>query len=295
MAAVFVKAYIDYSKAGFNYSSPILGIQLPIFIGIGGLLLGVPLMLLASLKYREFFQPEARDCRRDALDVKDRPRRAALLAMQPTVSPGAALPWWIEDALAQEGERVDSPPLAGRPRRRRRDRRRWLHGSLDRARAARTRPVGDGRRARGGVLRRRPERPERRLHRGLLAGRRRAAQALRRRGRRPARDRRRGYPAGRARARRGRLAARGGHADGRDDGAPGSGRRPRVATAASLGRPEQAVPLSQARGGRTLRIAALSPRRALPGHRHRASRQARARAPPRGARARRDRCTRERA
>jgi glycine/D-amino acid oxidase-like deaminating enzyme len=33
--------------------------------------------------------------------------------MQPTVSPGAALPWWIEDALALEGGRVDSPPLDG--------------------------------------------------------------------------------------------------------------------------------------------------------------------------------------
>ena len=31
--------------------------------------------------------------------------------MQPTVAPGAALPWWIEDALAREGERVDRPPL----------------------------------------------------------------------------------------------------------------------------------------------------------------------------------------
>ena len=33
--------------------------------------------------------------------------------MRPTVSPGAALPWWIEDALAQEGARVDSPALRG--------------------------------------------------------------------------------------------------------------------------------------------------------------------------------------
>jgi glycine/D-amino acid oxidase-like deaminating enzyme len=31
--------------------------------------------------------------------------------MQPTVTPGAALPWWIEDAFAQEGGRVDLPPL----------------------------------------------------------------------------------------------------------------------------------------------------------------------------------------
>ena len=71
MAAVFVKAYIDYSKAGFNYSSPILGIQLPIFIGIGGLLLGVPLMLLASLKFREFFGRKPEVAAENALDVKD--------------------------------------------------------------------------------------------------------------------------------------------------------------------------------------------------------------------------------
>ena len=33
--------------------------------------------------------------------------------MEPTVAPGAALPWWIEDALAREGGRVDRPPLQG--------------------------------------------------------------------------------------------------------------------------------------------------------------------------------------
>jgi glycine/D-amino acid oxidase-like deaminating enzyme len=33
--------------------------------------------------------------------------------MNPTVAPGAALPWWIEDALALEGERVDATPLHG--------------------------------------------------------------------------------------------------------------------------------------------------------------------------------------
>jgi amino acid transporter len=71
MAAVFVKAYIDYSKAGFNYSSPVLGIQLPILIGVGGLLIGVPLMLLASLKYREFFGRKPEVAAENALDVKD--------------------------------------------------------------------------------------------------------------------------------------------------------------------------------------------------------------------------------
>jgi glycine/D-amino acid oxidase-like deaminating enzyme len=33
--------------------------------------------------------------------------------MEPTVAPGSAPPWWIEDALEAEGGRVDAPPLAG--------------------------------------------------------------------------------------------------------------------------------------------------------------------------------------
>src|SRR3954449_358907 len=56
MAGVFVKALIDYSKAGANYAKPIAGIQVPIAIGIGSLLLGVVLMLFAMAKYRDFFR-----------------------------------------------------------------------------------------------------------------------------------------------------------------------------------------------------------------------------------------------
>jgi hypothetical protein len=52
---IFGKAFHDYSKSGVNYSKPILGIQLPIFIGIGGLILGVILMLVAWPFHREFF------------------------------------------------------------------------------------------------------------------------------------------------------------------------------------------------------------------------------------------------
>ncbi len=33
--------------------------------------------------------------------------------MKPTVAPGPAPPWWIEDALAREGGRVDAPSLQG--------------------------------------------------------------------------------------------------------------------------------------------------------------------------------------
>ena len=56
MAGVFVKALIDYSKAGVNYAKPIAGIEVPIAIGIGSLLLGVVLLVVAMFKYRDFFR-----------------------------------------------------------------------------------------------------------------------------------------------------------------------------------------------------------------------------------------------
>jgi amino acid transporter len=56
LAAVFVKAFHDYSQAGFNYSKPILGVQVPIAMGIGGILLGGLLMLWAWATYRGFFR-----------------------------------------------------------------------------------------------------------------------------------------------------------------------------------------------------------------------------------------------
>ena len=56
MAAVFVKAFRDYSKAGFNYSSPVLGIQLPILVGIGSLLLSIPLLVIARAALPRFFR-----------------------------------------------------------------------------------------------------------------------------------------------------------------------------------------------------------------------------------------------
>jgi len=55
MAALFVKAFHDYSQKDFNYSPPLWGIEVPIAIGIGMLLLGVVLMLLSWVKYRAFF------------------------------------------------------------------------------------------------------------------------------------------------------------------------------------------------------------------------------------------------
>ena len=56
LATVFVKAFHDYSQPGFNYSTPLLGVQVPIVIGIGGLLAGAVLMLWAGATHRDFFR-----------------------------------------------------------------------------------------------------------------------------------------------------------------------------------------------------------------------------------------------
>jgi amino acid transporter len=56
LAYIFGKAAHDYSQAGFNYSGPFLGIEVPIVIGIGGLLLGFVAMLFAMIPYRSFFR-----------------------------------------------------------------------------------------------------------------------------------------------------------------------------------------------------------------------------------------------
>jgi amino acid transporter len=56
MGAVFVKAFIEDNKAVNAYSHPLFGVQVPIVIGIGALLLGLPLMLLAAAKFRPYFR-----------------------------------------------------------------------------------------------------------------------------------------------------------------------------------------------------------------------------------------------
>jgi amino acid transporter len=53
---IFYKAFVTESKPGYNYSAPLLGVQIPIVIGIGGLLLGVVLMLIAWPFQREYFR-----------------------------------------------------------------------------------------------------------------------------------------------------------------------------------------------------------------------------------------------
>ena len=56
MAFIFVKAWIVESDPNYNYSTPLWGIQVPIVIGIGGLLLGIPFMILAFFKLRPYFR-----------------------------------------------------------------------------------------------------------------------------------------------------------------------------------------------------------------------------------------------
>ncbi|MGH2849358.1 MAG: APC family permease [Solirubrobacteraceae bacterium] len=57
MAYIFVKNWITVSTLkNYNYSPPVLGIQLPIVIGIGGLLLGVVFMVLQWVYMPDFFR-----------------------------------------------------------------------------------------------------------------------------------------------------------------------------------------------------------------------------------------------
>ncbi len=56
MAYVAIKAYGYYNTAGNNYSKPVLGIQTPIFVGIGGLILGVILMFASWPFFPQFFR-----------------------------------------------------------------------------------------------------------------------------------------------------------------------------------------------------------------------------------------------
>ena len=56
MGSIFVKAWIVESNPATTTRTPLFGIQMPIVIGIGSLLLGMPLMLLAAAKLRPFFR-----------------------------------------------------------------------------------------------------------------------------------------------------------------------------------------------------------------------------------------------
>ena len=56
MAYVAIKAFSYYNTAGNNYSKPFIGIQTPIFVGVGGLILGIILMLVSWPFFHDYFR-----------------------------------------------------------------------------------------------------------------------------------------------------------------------------------------------------------------------------------------------
>ena len=73
---VAYKAYDYYSTAGNNYSKALAGIQTPVLVGIGGLILGVVLMFASWPFYTEFFHRkwgEAADPQVLAMDAAGEP------------------------------------------------------------------------------------------------------------------------------------------------------------------------------------------------------------------------------
>jgi amino acid transporter len=88
LAFVFVRAYIDYGTKGyaadFNYTPPLLGIEVPIIIGIGGLLFGIVLMVWAMGGHRAFFRRALEVADRRALDDEE-------IAAVDTIAPEATV------------------------------------------------------------------------------------------------------------------------------------------------------------------------------------------------------------
>jgi amino acid transporter len=56
MAYIAIKAFSYYDTAGNNYSKALLGIQTPILVGIGGLILGIVLMFASWPFFHEYFR-----------------------------------------------------------------------------------------------------------------------------------------------------------------------------------------------------------------------------------------------
>jgi amino acid transporter len=85
MAYIGVKAYSYYSTAGNNYSKALIGIQTPILVGIGGLILGIVLMFASWPFYRGFFSRRPFEAVNPALLAED-------LADEPADAPISAIP-----------------------------------------------------------------------------------------------------------------------------------------------------------------------------------------------------------
>ncbi|MGH2913475.1 MAG: APC family permease, partial [Solirubrobacteraceae bacterium] len=75
MGYIGVKAYGYYSTAGNNYSKPLLGIQTPIVVGIGGLIVGIVLMFAAWPFFPQFFSRRWLEAADPEILVADAARR----------------------------------------------------------------------------------------------------------------------------------------------------------------------------------------------------------------------------
>jgi len=82
---IAVKAYDYYSKAGNNYSKALLGIQTPILVGIGGLILGIILMFVSWPFFTGYFS-------RRPFEAVDPAVLTAELADEPPDAPITAVP-----------------------------------------------------------------------------------------------------------------------------------------------------------------------------------------------------------
>ena len=56
---IFIKAYIDYKPADANYGGDFFGVGVAVAIGVGLLLVGVVLLVIANLVYPDFFKRKA--------------------------------------------------------------------------------------------------------------------------------------------------------------------------------------------------------------------------------------------
>jgi len=84
MAYIGVKSFSYYSTAGNNYSHALLGIQTPILVGIGGLILGIILMFASWPFFHEYFSRrpfEAVDPRLLEEELTDEPPDAPITAV----------------------------------------------------------------------------------------------------------------------------------------------------------------------------------------------------------------------
>jgi amino acid transporter len=83
MAYVGVRAYQYYNTAGNNYSKPFLGIQVPIFVGIGGLIVGIILMFASWPFFPTFFHRRWFETANPAVLEEDAKHHAVAIAGEP--------------------------------------------------------------------------------------------------------------------------------------------------------------------------------------------------------------------